>query len=160
MPISLPSGGDFDSDPGLQSAGKLKDAPFPVGVQEDRQYHASPAIGRAGRFLFNAILFRKAAHSTTISFRIELRSPPVPLVRSPSIIAAAWGETGGIVDPPQLGPPLALCDQDALFAPLLPLAPVPFGSYRRAGLPRHIGLARVMDSENSGAGRAFNAFNS
>ena len=35
-------------------------------------------------------LFRKAAHSTTISFKIELRSPPVPLVRSPSIIAAAF----------------------------------------------------------------------
>ena len=30
-------------------------------------------------------LFRKAAHSTTISFKIELRSPPVPLVRSPSM---------------------------------------------------------------------------
>jgi hypothetical protein len=40
---------------GLQSAGKLKDAPFPVGVQEDRQYHASPAIGRAGWFLPNNV---------------------------------------------------------------------------------------------------------
>ena len=41
--------------------------------------------------LLNAILFRKAAHSTAILFKIELISPPTPGVRNPSMIAAASG---------------------------------------------------------------------
>src|ERR1700757_4451796 len=50
----------------------------------DARFHArrGPRGPHVRQTLLNAILFRKAAHSITILFKIELISPPTPGVRN------------------------------------------------------------------------------